>query len=75
MSTTNVTLSQFQGDLAKLQSDVATDVMSLKAQIATLQQQVAAGQLVTQDQLNALDATVTSIDTTVNPPPPQVAGS
>ena len=75
MSTTNVTLSQFQGDLAKLQSDVASDVASLKAQIATLQQQVAAGQLVTQDQLNALDATVTSIDTTVNPPPPQVAGS
>jgi uncharacterized coiled-coil protein SlyX len=69
------TVADLQTDVAKLQTDVASMVTalgtvqttnaSLQTKITALQAQIAAGSPVTQDQLDALDASVKSIDGTV----------
>lgn len=69
------TLVGLQADVAKLQGDVTTLVGAMtsvrgqladaQSQIAALQAQIAAGSPVTQEQLDALDASVQGIDGTI----------
>lgn len=69
------TVADLQADVAQLQTDAAsmvtalstvqTENASLQTQITALQAQIAAGSPVTQSQLDALDASVKTIDGTI----------